>query len=167
MSDSIIVKNNGVEQEIDSLADLAGLDISLVEGSFAGFAKTPNNVSLFKVIHMGFEKIGDYVVVQTECEVEKCYSVKSDEYTTDTFIGYKHVENIFIKDIAKDIPLVVGFMKQLGMETKGTLDSLFDKAVGQTFVTSVKQSHNKRDPDKPYVNMDIKGIVSQEVYEAT
>jgi len=165
MSDEVKILNGGVEVEI-SLAELADVDISDVEISYGGFSTTPPSVALWKVLSMEFKSFGEHTVVQIENECEKCYAVKSDEFDENTMIGTKHNESIFIKDIVKDIGQVKGFLEKIGITGVSKLSEGMDRATGMKYVAKIAHARNKDDPDKPYVNMDIKGIMLQEAYEA-
>lgn len=166
MSDTVTLEQGGIEIET-SLAELAQMDMTGIEAAFGGFVTTPANVSLWAVKSMAFEQLGDFVVVAIENVCTKCYAVQSDEYNTDTFVGYEHTENIFIKDVIKDKALIVGFLSMIGVATTGKLDVLFDQAVGINYVAKTTNSVSKKDKDKVFANMDIKNIMTQEAFEAT
>lgn len=166
MSEELNILNGGVETPV-TLAEIADLDVSDVEISFGGFAITPKSTALWVIKDMGVKSFGEHIVVQIECECEKCYAVKSEEFDETTMIGFKHNESIFLKDLAKDLGLVKGFLERIGMTGVSKLDAAMDAATGMKFVANITHSRNKDDPDKPWVNMDIKGILSQEVFETS
>jgi hypothetical protein len=166
MSDKVNILNGGTEIEI-SLDEILDFDVSDVEIAFGGFSITPPSIALWKVINMEIKTFGEHTVVKIECECEKCYMVKSESKDENSMVGEKHSESIFIKDVAEDLAKVKGFLERIGMTNIAKLSDALEAATGYSFVASIKHTRNKNDPDNPFVNMDIKGILSQEVYEKT
>ena len=161
---------NGAEQEV-ALEDLLELEMEDVKENYGGFTLTPRSVCHWRCANAELVKMGkedQHLVIAFSLECVRVIAVSDNEDGLDeeTMVGFKHNENIFIRDAEKDIGKAKGLMANAGLEGKGKLKALLKKFVGCEFVAKITHAKNKNDPDKPYVNMDIKGVKTVAEYEA-
>ena len=149
-------QGNEIEVEV-SLADLAGIDMDAVEAQAGGFEVTQKGAYVFRCSDAKLTDIADYPVVSFELEIVECMATSGDK-TEEQMVGEKHVENVFIKDVAKDIGRAKFLMQEAGYHGSGSLNDLLDGFVGTKFAAKIKHASAKDDKDKIYANLDVKSI---------
>ncbi len=164
----IIVKNDGEEQTV-SLADIAGIDMNAIEAFEGGFEPTPKGVFLFDVKDAGLDTITsndvDKAVIYFEMEVAECYALLDDNIETESLVGWKHRETIYISDLAKSVGQAKAIMQNAGFSGSGTLEQMLDAFCGSQFVAPVKHRKDKNDTDKIYSNIVVSKITPPPVVE--
>lgn len=104
-------------------------------------------------------------VIQFELEAQNCFALVDDKLDPSNFVGQKHTETFFITDPQKDLGRVKAFLVDIGLEGKGTLQSLLDTAHGMEFVSDVTNRPDKNNPDFIYAN--LKKPMSVEAFQET
>jgi len=154
-----------IGDEVVSLADLAGLDISEVQMN-RGPVATPVGVFEFIVKeavigHKAVKKDGVEInkpTVEFKLEIADVITMVDAELEPDDFIGETHFETFWISDLKKDVGRVKALMVDAGFEGAGPFQELLDAFVGHNFIGAIKQRKDRNDPDRIYANLDSKKI---------
>jgi len=165
MSEEYSVLVDGVEQDVD-LDQIADFDSTEIEVCFGGFPTTPKCVAQWEFGVGEVTSLGGYIALRIPMVCKRCFAIDSAEFTTESFIGYEHEELIFVKDLKKDIGRLKGLLENSGFTGKGAPRKLLEEVAGTNMVAKITHSRNKNDVDKPFVNMDYKGVQTVEEFLA-
>lgn len=151
------------EEEV-GLMDIAGLDMTDVEEyrlTVTPAGKYHWRINDAKLDHLEVMKDKSNPdegkvkkpVVQFELEAQNCYALVDDKLDPANAVGQKHTETFFITDPQKDLGRIKAFLADIGLEGKGTLQTLLDEAHGMEFVSDVTNRPDKNNPDFIYANL--------------
>ena len=162
MSDKFEVTLNGQTQEV-TLADLAGMDISGIEENAGDFFRCPKGKYRFQVKNASFDKFGDDPVVKIDAIIVHCFGIIAEDATpemAEALVGKECNFPFFMKDVAAGIGKVKYLMAHSGFTgvPGGDFTAQLDGFCGTVFDVIITHGKNKNDPDKPYVNFDMKSI---------
>ena len=159
--DNVLIKQNDTEMEV-GLADIAGIDMNAVEAFEGGFEATPKGVYVWEVKDAGIKpqdsQKGKKATIYFELECQQCLALVDDDRDEESMIGWKHIETIWIGDLAKSVGQAKAICQNAGFEHKGSLEEMLDAFCGHQFVSPIKQRKDKNDTDIVYSNLVIKKI---------
>ena len=162
MSNTVTIKNEKDEEQIVSLADIAGVDMTAIQEYEGGFDPQPKGVYTFEVKDCALKTVetrkGDRGVIALETEITAVHAITDPDVNPEDQVGKKYVETIFISDLAKGLGNLKAIMSNGGFVGSGKLAEMMDAFCGHSFVSPIKHRKDKDDADKIYDNFDVKKI---------
>ncbi len=162
MSNNVTVRNEKGKDQIVSLADIAGVDMTAIQEYEGGFDPQPKGVYTFEVKDCEIKTIetrkGDRAVITIETEITAVHAIIDPDVNPEEQLGKTYVETIFISDLAKGLGSLKAIMSNGGFVGSGKLQEMMDAFCGHCFISPIKHRKDKDDADKIYDNFDVKKI---------
>lgn len=169
MSENNIVVDVGrdasgsMQQQTINLLQLASIDFSQVEeyrfearpaGLYHWRVKNAELASREQLAGDGSQNKVNRPVINLELEVVNCFSLVDGSLNPADQIGATHNEGISLADLAKGLGRFKALCVDAGYNAVGDLNSVISGMKGFQFVSAIKTTKSKQDPDRSFSNID-------------